>query len=260
MPSLDLPDRRSAVFLDFDGTLADLAPHPDAVQLHQDVPALLARLGAASVPSKSRKTALDGAVAVVSGRPIDVIDRHLHPLILPVAGVHGAQRRGADGFVRSIAFPDLQAAAAPIEALCRRHPALGLEHKPGAMALHYRQAPQLEDECLAAMSQALGRVDGMMLLHGKMVIELKPRLVGKDTAVRSFMDEPPFHLRRPWFFGDDVTDEAAFECVQALGGVAVKIGEGETLAGHRLRDPAALLDWLVHAAGRLDAMPLQQVR
>jgi trehalose 6-phosphate phosphatase len=246
MPSLDLPDRRSALFLDFDGTLANLAPQPDAVQLHRDVPALLARLGAA----------LGGAVAVVSGRPIDAIDRHLHPLILPVAGVHGAQRRGADGIVQSISVPDLRAAAVPIEALCRLHPGLGLEHKPGAMALHYRQAPQLEGECLAAMTQALERVDGMMLLRGKMVIELKPRQAGKDTAVLSFMDEAPFRLRQPWFFGDDVTDEAAFECVQSLGGVAVKIGEGETLAAHRLRDPSALLAWLAQAAVRLDAVPL----
>ena len=244
MLSPDLPDRDCALFFDFDGTLVDLAPHPDEVQVPEDVPRLLAQLGAA----------LQGAVAIVSGRPMAQIDRHLYPLKLPAAGVHGAERRCSDGTVRRIEGGALEQGLALVEAFCARHPALRLERKPSAIALHYRQAPELEDECLAVMERALSHVDEMALMRGKMVVEIKPRRASKDVAVRRFMDERPFRLRRPWFFGDDVTDEGAFDLVQTLGGVAVKIGHGETLAVHRLADPVAMRDWLVQAAGRLDRL------
>ena len=241
----ELPGRGCALFFDFDGTLVDLAAQPGAVQVRDAVPQLLANLAAV----------LDGAVAVVSGRPLAEIDQYLRPLTLSAAGVHGAERRGADGYVRRMPCGALQDATAVIEALCARHVALRIERKPGAIALHYRQAPELEAECLAAMAEALARVEGMALLRGKMVVEMKPRRAGKGLAVRSFMEEPPFRLRRPWFFGDDVTDEAAFEAVQALGGVAVKIGEGETQATHRLPDPAALHRWMDRLATHLTITP-----
>ncbi len=236
-----LPDPGCALFFDFDGTLTDIAPQPDAVVVDDAVRGLLSHLAAR----------LRGAVAVVSGRPVADLERLLHPLRLPLAGVHGAERRGHDGYLRRIAVGDLAPARAVVEALVREHPGLLLEVKPGALSLHYRQAPALEDLCLRTMAQAQQRVDGMTLMRGKMVVELKPRRAGKGHAVRAFLDERPFRLRRPWFFGDDVTDEAAFEAVQALGGVAVKVGDGDTLAAHRLPDPAALQRWLRHAADAL---------
>lgn len=248
MPKPPLPDRASALFFDFDGTLVDLAEQPDAVTVAPGLPELLARLA----------SLLDGAVAVVSGRPLADIDQRLQFARLPAAGVHGAERRGADGLVRRIAVGSLDAPAALIEALVRRRPGLRAEHKPGAIALHYRQAPELEEECLSAMTEAVRRSDGMTLVRGKKVVELKPRRASKGLAVRSFLDERPFRHRRPWFFGDDVTDETAFELVQSLGGVAVKIGEGETLATHRLDDPAAMRDWLARAAQSLAGAPAER--
>ena len=245
----DLPDRASALFFDFDGTLIDLAPRPDAVSVEPRMPELLARL----------TNLLGGAVAVVSGRPLAEIDLHLALARLPAAGVHGAERRGGDGLVRRIAVGSLDEPAALIDSLVQRHPALQAEQKPGAIALHYRQAPELEDECIATMTEAMRRIDGMTLMRGKKVVELKPRRASKGMAVRSFLDERPFRHRRPWFFGDDVTDEGAFELVQSLGGVAVKIGEGETLAAHRLPDPASMRDWLARAADLLAGAPVERV-
>ncbi len=241
MLPLPQPDAGCALFFDFDGTLTDLASTPDRVRVVDGLPDLLARLAAP----------LAGAVAIVSGRPIGEIDAHLQPLKLPAAGVHGTERRGADGRWRRLAVPDLAPAVAVLQPLCERQPALRLERKPGALALHFRQAPQLEGECLAAMHAAQRRVDGMGLQRGKMVVELKPRQASKGHAVRAFLNEPPFRHRRPWFFGDDVTDEAAFEAVLALGGVAVKVGDGDTLAPHRLPDPAALHGWLQDAVAAL---------
>ncbi|MCU0967795.1 MAG: trehalose-phosphatase [Rubrivivax sp.] len=236
-----LPDAGCALFFDFDGTLAEIAPAPDAVVVDPRATGLLSTLA----------SALCGAVAVVSGRTVADIDRLLDPLKLPAAGVHGAERRGHDGYLRRIAVGDLGPALALLAPFVQRHPGLLLERKPGSLALHYRQAPALEDACLSAMTDAMRHVEGMTLLRGKMIVELKPRRAGKGHAVRSFLDERPFRLRRPWFFGDDVTDEAAFEFVQACGGVAVKVGEGETLAAYRLAHPSALLGWMAGAAAAL---------
>lgn len=234
-PAPPLPAaRHCALFLDFDGTLADIAAQPQAVAL---APELLPCL-------QALVHALDGAVAVVTGRPVAQIDALLAPLHLPVAGVHGAERRSADGRWHRLQLPPLDDALAPLRALCGAQPALLLEEKPGAVALHYRQAPALEAQCLAAMRQAQQLAPGMVLLQGKCVIELKPRGAGKDAAVTAFLAEPPFRGRRPWVFGDDVTDEAAFDAVQSLGGVAVKVGEGPTRARHALSGPAAVRLWL----------------
>jgi trehalose 6-phosphate phosphatase len=244
-----LPHCGSALFLDFDGTLTDIAERPDAIQVAPDVVPRLAQMA----------QALGGALAVVSGRPVAEIDHWLQPLRLPVAGVHGAERRGPDGLLRRIATPDLTPAREVAEALVRQHPALRLEVKPGALALHYRQADDLEAACVAAMTEAMRRVDGLALMCGKKVVELKPRLANKGQAVRAFLDERPFRSRSPIYIGDDVTDEVAFETVLSLGGVAVKVGEGQTLAPYRLADPAALQLWLQQALDSMAAARPQEV-
>lgn len=246
MSELPLPGTACAVFLDFDGTLADIAAHPQAVTVHADIPPLLNSLAGA----------LDGALAIVTGRPIAEIDHFLAPLQLPAAGVHGAERRAADGRWHRLPAPQLDEVLPALRAFVAAHPGLLLEEKSSAVALHYRQAPLLEAQCLAAMTAALQQLPDMALMRGKQVLEMKPRAAGKGAAVRAFLEEAPFHGRRPWFFGDDVTDEAAFEAVQALDGIAVKIGAGDTCARHRLADPAALRDWLQQAlAARTPSSP-----
>jgi trehalose 6-phosphate phosphatase len=148
-----------------------------------------------------------------------------------------------------VELPDLGAAIELVRAFASARPALALELKTGAMALHYRGDETLAEACLALMQEAHRRSPGTMLLHGKKVIELKPAAADKGRAVRAFMAEAPFAGRQPWYFGDDVTDEAAFEAVHALGGVTVKVGEGDTGAAWRLSGPAALRSWLRVAAG-----------
>jgi trehalose 6-phosphate phosphatase len=239
MPNLPRVERGSAFFLDFDGTLADLAERPDAVRVEPGLVQDLTRL----------QRRCDGALAVVSGRPVAEIDRFLAPALLPVAGVHGAECRGAEGHWRHVPPPEFGAATAWLERWLAAHPQARLERKPGALALHYRGAEHLADACATAMQAALERSDGAVLLHGKCVIELKSAAIDKGRAVTSFMDEAPFAGRRPWCFGDDVTDEAAFAAVLALGGVAVKVGAGDTVAPFRIDSPARLRAWLRDLVG-----------
>ena len=228
---------QTALFLDFDGTLADLAPEPDAVRLVSGViPALLRLSGQ-----------LGGALAIVSGRRLADLDGFLSPLQLPLATEHGAQRRDAHGRLVSLAEPDLAELARRATEFAAHHDGLRVEIKQAAVALHYRHAPELESLCLQLMQEAADRTPGVELLRGKCVFEVKPANVSKGLAIRAFMGEAPFAGRLPLFAGDDTTDEAGFAAVQAMGGEGIKVGEGATVAHHRCASPDALREWL-HAA------------
>ncbi len=233
----DLLCPRCALFLDFDGTLVELAEHPEAIIIPEGLVQTLSRM----------RTLLGGAVAVISGRPIAQIDRFLQPLVLGVAGVHGAERRRADGSLACIETPPMGRAQEAALALCRAHEALVVEVKRGSVALHYRQAPQLEAVCVAAMQDAVEHSRDLTLLHGKMVVEAKASQASKGRAIEAFLAEPPFAGRKPVFIGDDVTDEAGFAAVQRLGGLGVKVGEGPTAAAHRLDNPAMMRELMERA-------------
>ncbi|MFY8103359.1 MAG: trehalose-phosphatase [Ramlibacter sp.] len=229
-----------ALFLDFDGTLVDIASHPQAVVVPPGLPDTLARL----------KDLLAGAVAVVSGRPIQEIDHFLAPLVLSAAGVHGAERRRADGTLAWQAVRPMRTVQVAAQALAREHPALVVEAKRGSIALHYRQAPQLQALCLATMQAAVERSPGLTLLCGKMVVEAKPGCATKSQAIEAFLKEAPFAGRTPVFVGDDVTDESGFDSVQRRGGIGVKVGEGPSVARERVAHPGAMREAMERAIAR----------
>lgn len=236
--SSSLPDpSRTAFFFDFDGTLCALAPTPDAVRVAPHVPSLLAQLRERS----------DNALAIVTGRPIDDIDRFLAPLTLPIAGSHGAERRGLDGQVERIGFgdPRLAQAEAELRALVNAVPGLLMEVKGAGLAVHFRAAPEEGARVEAAMQQVVAQHgDAFVLQPGKMVFEIKPKGVDKGLAIRTFLAAAPFAGRVPLFAGDDLTDEKGFAVVNELGGISVKIGDGESLANVRLPSVEAFVDWL----------------
>jgi len=242
--SFPLPDvATTAFFFDFDGTLCALAPSPDAVVVSPRVPVLLNALIARN----------DAAVAIVSGRPIADIDKFLAPLSLPVAGSHGAEFRDLDGSVEQVGFgdPRLEQMRATLQVTVSAHPGLLLEMKSAGLAVHYRAAPQHAAVVEAATQQAVADQGGAFVLQpGKMVFEIKPKGVDKGRAIRRYMETAPFAGRTPVFVGDDLTDEKGFAVINELGGLAIKIGEGETIAAHRLPAVEDLLDWLDRVVGK----------
>lgn len=242
MNFLDTLSPACALFLDFDGTLVDIAPQPGAVVVPSSLVPTLAAL----------QQYLGGAVAVVSGRPIAEIDQFLAPLQLPSAGVHGAERRTPGGQIERVPALPMEEVEQAAQALAARHPGLLVEHKQSSLALHYRAVPELQDECLAAMQAAVSRSPGLTLLRGKMVAEAKPSGTSKGGAIEAFLREPPFAGRTPVFVGDDVTDEVGFSTVQRLGGLGVKVGEGPTVAWQRLPSPADLRRQFEAAMARRD--------
>lgn len=242
--NLQLPPplgRDAALFLDFDGTLVGLAPTPEAIEIPPALVSLLSDLS----------DQLGGALAVVSGRQIDAIDRFLAPLRLPAAGEHGVQRRDAKGHTQEQRAPDLVPILEVANELARVHEGLLVERKHAAIALHYRLAPQLEAVCRDAMSRAIANDPQFELMHGKFVFEVKPAGINKGIAIDAFMTEAPFAGRIPVFLGDDTTDESGFAVVQPRGGIAVKVGSGPSLALHRLESPRAVYEWLVQARDQL---------
>ncbi len=235
-------DRKCALFLDFDGTLVDIAPTPDAVVVAPGLHQLLQRL----------QQRLSGAVAIVSGRPVAQLDTFLFPLELNCVGAHGAERRHAGMALERLTTPSMHSISAQAVALAARDARLIVECKHGAVALHYRQVPELASVCIDTMHAAAAGRPELVVLHGKMVVEVKVAELDKGLAIRDFLDMAPFAGRRPAFFGDDVTDESGFEIVQSLGGAGVKVGVGMTVARYRLPDPRAVRDMLRRM---LDTMP-----
>jgi trehalose 6-phosphate phosphatase len=247
MNFVDLLSPSCALFLDFDGTLVDIAPQPDAVVVPPRLIHTLERL----------QQYLGGALALISGRPIEQIDQYLAPMKLATAGVHGLERRDSNGEFTLLPAHPLDDVERVAVQLARDNPQLRVEVKRGSIALHYRQAPELEAKCLAAMQSAVDASPGLTLLRGKMVVEAKPGGATKGAAIESFMAEPPFAGRTPLFVGDDITDEVGFATVQRLQGLGVKVGDGASVACKRIASPAAFREQLQSAvaakAGKVDA-------
>lgn len=235
---------RLAFLLDFDGTLAEIAPQPEAVVVTDETRATLARLVRAT----------GGAVAIITGRDIGWIDARLAPLVLPAAGIHGLQRRNAAGYLCCVSFDPmlLDEARAALELFARTKPGLVVEQKSMAVAVHCRARPELMSECLAAADQWVAHAPGLVVTRGKLVVEIRPGGSDKGTAVAAIVQEPPFAGRTPLFAGDDATDEDAIAVVNAMDGITVKIGAGATAARYRAGDTAGFLTWLASLARHIE--------
>ena len=224
-----------SLFFDFDGTLVDLAPTPDAVLVDQR---LLDRLDTLA-------ERFPGRVAIISGRSIAQLDEMLgrHAQLFAVAGSHGAERRTPeDGHVAAERPASLEAAADALRAFADAN-GLVYEAKSLGAGLHYRMSPAFEPDAVR-LAEDLAATHGLTLQRGKMMVEL--RTPGdKGAALRELIAAPTMAGSMPYFFGDDVTDEDGFEAARALGGAGILIGEPRaTAAAYRLNDVAALRDWI----------------
>lgn len=237
----DLPDpSRAALLLDFDGTLVDIAERPDGVVVTPEAGALVSRA----------MERLDGRVAFVSGRTIDDLERFLPGFDGALIGAHGAMlrieghREQAEEYDEEL-VTQLTRLATDFAGL---RPEFLVEPKPSGVVLHFRQAQEHAALALRFMESLAMAADGFKLQPAHMAYELKPEKAGKDVALRRLLSAPPFEGAIPVFAGDDLTDEPPLELVQEMGGLGIKIGTAETVARHRLPDPAALIrclgEWL----------------
>jgi trehalose 6-phosphate phosphatase len=238
-------DPEAALLIDVDGTLLEIAPRPELVEVPPGLPDLLQRLAGER----------GGALALISGRPIADLDRLFQPWRGAAAGLHGIERRTADGNwapsgdseADCIAAAALDRLRPDLAALAEQRPGLWLEDKGRTLALHYRAIPEAGPAIRDAATRLLReRGDALRLIPGKMVVEFQPRHHGKGNAIAAFMEEPPFRGRVPVFLGDDTTDEEGFAEVNRRGGISIRVGPpaGDSVAVYQLPSVTEARDWL----------------
>lgn len=212
---LKLDVRKIALLLDFDGTLVDIAPTPDAVHVPQDLCDSLARL----------IDLTGGALAVVSGRPVRDIDAKFSPLKLPVVGGHGAEMRVTDDEIISAVAPLPDALRSRLKAAQKFDPGILIEDKGYSLALHYRLAPAMEARLRAHIAAVRADFpdEPMEVLPGKALFEVKRPGISKGEGVRALLEHAPFAGRTPVFIGDDETDKTLFALLPEFGGVGFSV-------------------------------------
>lgn len=229
-----LPLDEAALLLDFDGTLVDIAPAPELVVVPDELRRSLARL----------RDRLGGALAIVTGRPLEQIDAYLPGIPYAVAAEHGALlRRSPGGHVHRAALAEVPPEwVAEAEAFAASHEGARVERKSSGFVLHFRGAPDAGEEARELLWRCVRTAsDRFHVLPAKMAWELRASGADKGDAVEALMAEPPFRGRTPFFIGDDVTDEHGIEAARRLGG-------GGVLVPDAFGEPADVREWLRHLA------------
>src|SRR6266478_4513528 len=228
----------SAILLDIDGTLLDLAPTPREVWVPPGLAKTLNRLLART----------SGAMALVSGRSLNDIDLIFAPDQFPAVGGHGAEMRiePDSESVDAHAPPLDKELKRRLAAIAKLSPGILLEDKGYSLALHYRLAPHAEKAIYEAVS--LIRADlpnaPIEVLPGKCVCEIKHSGFNKATGVLELMTHEPFRGRRPIFIGDDVTDETVFAIMPDLDGLAFSVGRRAQGVADHFDEPRDVREWL----------------
>ena len=212
---------------DYDGTLAPLVDDPATAKPHPA--ALVAIRNLARLPQTH--------VAVISGRALRALgELAAFPEDVHLVGSHGSEF-DLD-FVERLPV-DRARLRGEIAALLREiasaHAGFRVEEKPGSLAFHYRMVPHdVAEEALARVRERLAEYEGLHVRGGKNVFEVSVVESNKGRALETIRRR--VGASAAIFFGDDLTDEAAFASL-AGPDVGVKIGEGETRAAFRLEDP-----------------------
>jgi trehalose 6-phosphate phosphatase len=232
-PLCEHPER-SALFLDYDGTLAPIVDDPGAARPLPGVPGVLARL--------VDRFAL---VAVVSGRPIAFLLEVLgHPAGVHLAGLYGMETAQPGGEAR----PSEEAAPwRPVVAEVTRlavaeaPPGAEVEAKGLTVTLHWRRHPETEPWARRFADRETART-GLVGQPGRMALELRPPIaVDKGSVVRRLA---PGHAA-VGCFGDDLGDLPAFQALNELATAGVAVARVAVVDAESPPEVAAAADLVV---------------
>lgn len=239
----DRPEMRPAILLDIDGTLLGAVEDPREPCADKQLLALLTEL----------RQALDGALAFVSGRSIEDIDRLFGNTGWNAAGLYGMEIR-CGGRLRRLAIPivDRPRMRAAVTELALRIPGVVLQDKGIMMALYAHDGDAAWMELLQQASLLAPALPGCDIQLRDRAIEFRPLGITKAYAVERLLRLAPFADRRPWYFGDDHSDEAAFAHVRSLGGKAILTGSrAASWATQHLARPTEVRGYLRDLLGTL---------
>ena len=233
---------RIFLFLDFDGTLAEIAPTPDSVTLPQTARKLLSAL--------ARKIKL----AIITGRSISDLKKYFSLPAVIYSGSHGREFQW--GKNRIIVKPSkavmnsLSVVTTSLKQLRKKFPGMLLEHKPFGIAVHYRLVdPELRGElkkaCQAVWRSHLVRLE---VVPGKMVYDVTSKTPAgtKGQAVARLLRTRGGKGKvLPIYIGDDLSDETVFRVLRKMGGLTIHVGaQVRSTAEYYLKDPKDVLKWL----------------
>ena len=234
--SLD-PNQPLLVALDFDGTLSHLVPEPSAARPAPGVLHWLEHIERAALTD----------VVLISGRALhDLAEVSGAADIALLIGSHGQEH----GAAVSLADHEAELLASLRRAITEDTAGIEgvrIEGKPAGFAVHVRHCSERDAATVVRLTRGLAsRHQGVHVIEGKMVIELSVRPLDKGSALRALIESHP--ERRVLFAGDDVTDEAAMAVLKP-GDISIKVGDGDTIARHRIADPAEMVEVLEAIAG-----------
>ncbi|MDD9911055.1 MAG: trehalose-phosphatase [Ahrensia sp.] len=234
---ISLPDK-PALFLDFDGTLVGFAHTPNGVDVPDRLVPLLRKL------HRNHESAL----AFVTGRAIDNLDELIGTSEFDAVGVHGAEWRIGGAAVEVVEGAPFEVERDAMRAFAAQHDGVVLQEKSAGFTLHFRQAPEIEETARLAIFDAFAGREDFEIMSGAMMWEARRSGVHKGVGIERLLAQAPYAGRVPIFIGDDVTDEDGHRAVNAVGGVSIKVGNGETCADHRLGDVDSVYEFLERMA------------
>lgn len=235
------------LLLDYDGTLQPFASRPEQAEPDPELLALLTEL--ARLPQV--------LTYAVSGRPPEVLDAWLGATGIGLIGEHGAFHRppGGTAFLAAVDAASLdwrEDVREILEQFVARVPGSLIEEKAVGLTWHYREAdPVLGAWQARELFQHLGELlpdQGVQVMRGNKVIEVRPAQVSKGEAARELIaDLPAAEGRFILAAGDDVTDESLFRALPESAWTLL-VGSRKSRARFRLADPAALRGLLARLA------------
>ena len=244
---------RRALFLDYDGTLAEFGPRPELATLSPAVRDILTRL--ATLPSVS--------LGIISSRRLQEVVELVDVEGLRYAGLTGLEMRAPDGSVRrhaalDAAIPALEALAARLAREVARFSGAWIEDKDGALAVHCRDVQTERIADLGTRIRALVEEedDRLRLEVNAFTFEVWPRVdANKGMALDAFLAEISGNTLA-LYAGDDTNDMPALQHVRAVGGLAVGVGpRAPDVAEHRLSSPTQLHALLERLVRHLESAP-----
>jgi trehalose 6-phosphate phosphatase len=220
---------RVAIFLDFDGTLVDIAPRPELVRLKPATRRILRRL------AHHRRA----HVFLISGRRREELLEHVGIRGIGYFGLYGWEDRKASVLPMG-ARTELRRAKEELDEHLRAYPTVWIENKTSSLSIHLLAVPRKQQPRLRRQLAIWLRPfhKSLRAVWNLRDVEVLPRSIqGKGAAVRRLLARAKLRGVFAFYFGDDLSDESGFAAVRR--GVSVHVGKRRaTCARYSVRTPA----------------------